>query len=150
VYAARFSGPFVFARALLGGSALGIGLGDITENSLSDPELLDLVDKTRIVGTPEADRHYPKAIGCHATVTTHSGKVVEVFVPAALGTIERPMTDHELSIKFDNCISTLTDPRTQDRISAAVRPLADGHVPADFIGAAKALLMSPETAREPA
>jgi 2-methylcitrate dehydratase PrpD len=139
IYAARFSGPFVFARALLGGSALGIGVGDITEESLGDTEILGLIDKISVIGDQQADRLYPKAISCRATITTHAGQVHEVFIPAALGTTGQPMIDEQVRTKFNDCISTLPDERTREEISSAIRSLGEGSLSTELLAVTKGL-----------
>jgi 2-methylcitrate dehydratase PrpD len=144
-YAARFSGPFVFARAFLGGTALGVGLNDITEASLGNPEILALVDRTTLVGDPVADEQYPRAIGCRATVTARTGAVTEVFVPTALGTVDRPLTDDQLDLKVDDCLSTMTDGHARDRLRTAITTIQDGAVSHELVAAVRELVVQPTT-----
>ena len=60
-HSARFSAPFVFATALLGGGGLGVALDDFTEETIADPERLALADRCEVVVDDECDAIFPAA-----------------------------------------------------------------------------------------
>ncbi len=97
--------------------------GDVTRDSfkeerLSDPKILELLDKTKITEEPELNPGYPKGIPNHITVTMGGGKKVDKRVDFPRGHAENPMTDDEVVSKFkrlaqgvisDGTIATILD-----------------------------------------
>jgi 2-methylcitrate dehydratase len=79
--------------------------GDVTQQSfnearLTDPQVLDLLDKTRITEEPELNPGYPKGIPNRITVTLEDGTTLEKRVDFPRGHAGNPMTDDEVVAKF--------------------------------------------------
>nr|WP_272918119.1 hypothetical protein [Actinomadura rayongensis] len=119
-YEARFSGPFTVAVALRGGGGLGVGLGDLTPDALTDPGLLSLVDRIEFTGDPEADAAFPGAQLCRVTVTLHDGTVRTAVTESTKPTL----TEEEQLTKLDSCLAAASRPTAGLR-DATLRPVPD-------------------------
>ncbi len=97
---ARFSAPFVFATALIGGGGLGVSLEDFTAETIADPGRLTLADRCEVVADPECDAIFPHQFPARVTVVTRSGEVLEEWVPENRGGPRRPLTSAELREKL--------------------------------------------------
>ncbi len=98
--------------------------GDVTlatfDNArLTDPVLLDLIDRTEIVEIPELNKDYPKGIPNDITITCADGTKVNKRVDFPRGHAENPMTDDEVTAKFhrmaDGVISADTAKKILDQ-----------------------------------
>jgi 2-methylcitrate dehydratase PrpD len=124
-YTAKFSGPFVFAAALHGGSGLGVGLDDFTDALAEDPSYLALMDRTTVVGSARCDALYPAALPAVVTVTLLDGSTLVEEVLTNRGGPDRPLTEDELAHKFlTNACRALSE-ETSLRLAGALRRLAD-------------------------
>ena len=79
--------------------------GDVTldtfkDERLTDPVLLDLIDRTEIVEDAELNKDYPKGIPNDVTITCTDGTKVNKRVDFPRGHAENPMTDEEVVAKF--------------------------------------------------
>lgn len=79
--------------------------GDVTldtfdQDRLSDPRILNLIDKTVIVEDPEMNAGYPKGIPNHVTISCANGTRVHTRVDFPRGHAGNPMTDDEVVAKF--------------------------------------------------
>ncbi len=80
--------------------------GDVTlatfdDARLTDPVLLDLIDRTEIVEIPALNKDYPKGIPNDITITCADGTKVNKRVDFPRGHAENPMTDDEVTTKFN-------------------------------------------------
>ncbi len=124
-YTAKFSGPFVFAAALLGGGGLGVGLDDFTDEKASDPAYLALMDRTTVVGSEQCAQLYPHALPAVVTVTLLDGTVHVEEVLDNRGGPHRPLTPDELTGKFlTNATRTLPE-TTARRLATDLTRLAE-------------------------
>ncbi len=85
------------AAALLDGD---VTLATFNEDRLTDPKILDLIDKTTIVEDPKLNPDYPKGIPNDVTITCADGTKVSKRVDFPRGHAENPMTDDEVVDKF--------------------------------------------------
>ncbi len=85
------------AAALVDGD---VTLATFDDNRLTDPKLLDLVDKTKIVEDADLNKDYPKGIPNDITITCTDGTKVNQRVDFPRGHAENPMTDDEVVAKF--------------------------------------------------
>ena len=85
------------AAALVDGD---VTLATFDEDRLTDPKLLDLIDKTKIVENPQLNKAYPKGIPNDVTITCTDGTRVNKRVDFPRGHAENPMTDDEVVEKF--------------------------------------------------
>ena len=107
-YHAKFSAPYVFTAALIGGSGLGLGHDDFTDQLAADPVRHQLMDRVQVSGSDECDALYPESLPAVVTVTTHSGDTVVARIIDNRGGPARPLDDDELQAKFvDNASRAL-------------------------------------------
>ena len=99
-YTARFSGPFTFATALMGGGGLGVYLDDFTDAAVRDEERLALARRIRCVADPECDAIFPFEFPAIARVRMAGGEELEVRVLHNRGGPGNPLSDEELRTKF--------------------------------------------------
>lgn len=100
-YHAQFSGPFVFATALAGGSGLGVSGADFTEATLADPERQRLAQSTDVVVDDECTRIFPNQFPGVARVHLRDGSEVEERVLVNRGGPDRPLSRAELEAKLE-------------------------------------------------
>lgn len=124
-YAAKFSGPYTFAAALVGGGGLGLGLDDFTDESVQDPERLALAAKVRCVSDPVCDEIFPHAFPAVARVRTAGGVSHEVRVMHNRGGPDRPLDDDELDRKFRDNAGRALDPSRVENLEVALGSLAE-------------------------
>jgi len=99
-YAAKFSGPFTVATALVGGGGLGVSLDDFTDEAVRDPVKLDLASRVRCVADEECNRIFPNQFPAVLRVRLENGEVRGARVSHNRGGPENPLSDEELEIKF--------------------------------------------------
>lgn len=108
-YHAQFSGPFVFATALAGGSGLGVSGADFTDATLSDPVRQRLTQITDVVVDNECTRIFPNQFPGVASVVLRDGSVVEERVLVNRGGPGRPLSRAELEAKLELNVGALAD-----------------------------------------
>lgn len=124
-YSAKFSGPFVFAAALHGGGGLGVGLDDFSDDAVTDPSYLALMDRTTVVGSEQCDALYPLALPAVVTIWLHDGTVHVEEVLENRGGPALPLTLDERTQKFLTNATRSTDQQTAVQLAADLRSLAD-------------------------
>ncbi|MEV6138317.1 MmgE/PrpD family protein [Nocardia sp. NPDC051990] len=100
-YHAAFSGPFTVARALLGGSGLGVGHADFTDEAARDPRTLALASLVVCRSDNRCDELYPHQFPAVLRVRTRDGVWREARIDHNRGGPENPLSDAELTLKFD-------------------------------------------------
>ena len=95
--------------------------GDVTlptfdEHRLTDPKLLDLIDKTRIVEDAEMNKGYPKGIPNDITITCADGTKAHKRVDFPRGHAGNPMTDDEVVAKFHRMAKGVISDKTAAHI----------------------------------
>lgn len=85
------------AAALLDGD---VTLATFDEHRLTDPKILDLIDRTTIVEDAEMNKGYPKGIPNDITITLEGGTKLNKRVDFPRGHAGNPMTDDEVVAKF--------------------------------------------------
>ncbi len=95
--------------------------GNVTAESfaterLSDPKILDLLDRTKITEEPELNTGYPEGIPNHLTLTLADGTKLEKRVDFPRGHYKNPMTDDEVVEKFKRQAAGVVSDATADRI----------------------------------
>lgn len=101
-YQAQFSGPYAVTAGLIGGSGLGVGLDDFTDELVHDPVRLELMAKVDVVSDERCDAIFPHQFPAVVTLRTTSGETLVEEVLTNRGGPDRPLSDDELSIKFRN------------------------------------------------
>jgi 2-methylcitrate dehydratase PrpD len=124
-YHAKFSAPYAFTAALLGGGGLGVGLDDFTDALVADPERQALMDRVTVVGSARCDALYPHALPAVVRVRRTDGTEVERAVLTNRGGPDRPLTKAELTTKFTENAGRALDPDRVRRLAADVHRLPD-------------------------
>ena len=107
-YAAKFSGPFTVASALVGGSGLGLGHDDFTPETVADPVRLRLAKMVTCVADPVSSSQFPLAFGGVVRLVTKGGNTLEHRIPESRGGQLHPLSQQDLDFKFlDNASRTL-------------------------------------------
>jgi 2-methylcitrate dehydratase len=101
------------AAALVDGD---VTLATFDDKRLTDPKLLDLIDKTKIVEDDELNKGYPKGIPNDITITCTDGTKVNKRVDFPRGHAGNPMTDDEVVAKFKRMAGGVISDQTADRI----------------------------------
>lgn len=122
-YQAQFSGPYALVAGLLGGSGLGVGLADYTDELARDPRRRELMALVDVVADKRCERIFPHQFPAVVTAELADGTRHTVEVLTNRGGPDRPLTDEELSVKFrENAARELSDEQLQ-AIEAALRDL---------------------------
>lgn len=109
-YEAQFSGPYTVAAALVGGSGLGLGLSDFTDELARDPARRDLMARVIVEPNAECDSIYPLQFPAVLEVRTRDGAEMSERVLANRGGPDRPLRTEELETKFrENALRVLDE-----------------------------------------
>jgi len=94
---ARFSIPFAVACALRDGT---VGMASFTDDALSDPELIVLMQKVILRAGPDFDERFPARRGAQVTIIDAAGVRHAVSAPDRSGSPQNPVSDEQLKGKF--------------------------------------------------
>ena len=99
-YAAKFSGPYTVACALLGGSGLGLGLDDFRDQLVRDPERVALMARVEVEANERCDAIFPEHAPAIVDAVTTDGTRWHEEVLTNRGSLQRPLTPDEVAAKF--------------------------------------------------
>lgn len=99
-YQAQFSGPYVVAAALLGGSGLGLGIADFTDQIVGEPRRRELMRKIRVEADERCSAIFPLQFPAILEVRTTDGQLLREEVLTNRGGPSNPLTTAELRTKF--------------------------------------------------
>lgn len=99
-YNAGFSGPFVFATALVGGGGLGVSVRDFSEETLADPRRKRIAEACEVVVDEECTRVFPHRFAAVVRVRTKDGSEMEERVMSSRGGPDSPLSRGELLEKL--------------------------------------------------
>ena len=91
--------PYVVAVVLFHGD---VEIGHFSDEYLSDPALLDLMQKVKVEVTEECNNLYPNAGANRVEVITSSGERFSEMVKYHRGHHRNPCTDEEIEHKFNS------------------------------------------------
>jgi len=117
---AQFSMPYGAAVALADGRA---GLDQYVEARLSDPALLELMDRVEYAVDPALDREYPAHWPAWARVELRDGRSVGAQVAEPKGDPGNPLDATERRAKFDALTTAIWSRARREAIGAAVENL---------------------------
>ncbi len=117
--AAQFSLPFALALALRHGR---IEPGDVSEENLQRPEILDLARKVEVVVDPEINSQFPAKTIARVAMQTARGRF-QTTVEYPRGNPENPLSDEELAAKFRSLTTKIVGDRASEKLRAAVQDL---------------------------
>lgn len=124
-YQAQFSGPYTVAAALLGGSGLGLGLRDFTDELARDPKRRALMSRISVTTSDKCDQIFPYQFPAVLSVETTDGNHLRAEVLANRGGPDVPLSDDELATKFnDNVTNILDDQRSQQLVDVLLGDIA--------------------------
>jgi 2-methylcitrate dehydratase PrpD len=125
-YEAKFSGPYTVASALIGGSGLGLGIDDFTDELVADPTRRALMLRISVTSDSRCNAIFPDQAPAILSVTTKDGRRLIEEVLVNRGSPQRPLSEQELAVKFsENCRRALAPGATEalrssiDRIAEA-------------------------------
>ena len=110
---ADHSMPYCCAAALIDGD---VTLATFHSEKLTDPRVLDLIDKTEITEEPEFNEGYPEGIPNRVTIALSDGTKLEKRVDFPRGHAKNPMTDEEVVGKFKRLATGVVSDETAERI----------------------------------
>jgi 2-methylcitrate dehydratase PrpD len=108
----KFSVFHAAATALLRGDGSPTAF---TDEAVRDPAIMALRDKVKATSDTSVDED-----AVHIRVTLSDGEVIDLHVPHAIGSLERPLSDAAISEKFvDQSIPVIGDDATQALLAIA-------------------------------
>ncbi len=123
-YAAKFSGPFTVATALVGGGSLGLSLNDFTDEAARDSAKFDLASRVQCVAAEECDRIFPNQFLAVLRIRLKDGEEREARVSHNRGGPENPLSDEELEVKFRTNAGRVLPAGQVEELEEALRSLA--------------------------
>ena len=115
---AKFSLYYCVARGLAKGR---VGLGDFTEETVTDPVVRDLCAKISV----EIDPLIRGKPGGDVTVTLKDGRKLRRQVPITKGTPQRPCSYEEYAEKFRDCVTFAAKPISERNVAGTTDYVAD-------------------------
>jgi 2-methylcitrate dehydratase PrpD len=109
-YMAQFSGPYAFALGLFGGTGLGVGLDDVTDELANDPARRALMARVDVVADDTCTQIFPHQFPAVVRVRTTDGRELVQEVLANRGGPQRPLSFDELATKFRDNASRALEP----------------------------------------
>jgi len=111
----KFSVYHSVAVAIIDGAA---GEAQYSDSRVADPAVVALRERV----TATADPGVPKD-ACYVAITLADGRVLERYVPHAVGSLERPMTDDELDAKFRALVAPILPANQTEELIRLCRSL---------------------------
>ena len=121
-YAAKFSVHYCVARALNDGA---LRPGDFTDEMIAEPALRDLMLRTTARLDPELNALAPQQLPARIRMQLKDGRKIEHLVLAAKGDPEAPLSEQELTEKFQSLIAGSPYAIRGDELVALVTGLID-------------------------
>lgn len=128
-YQAQFSGPYAVVAGLLGGSGLGVGPADFTDELAKEPTRRELMAKVTVTADPRCDRIFPYQFPAVVRLRTRDGRELIEEVLTNRGSPQRPLTCDELARKFHDNTARWLSPAESAKVERQVRLLPDGGRP---------------------
>jgi 2-methylcitrate dehydratase PrpD len=119
VVGAQFSLPFALAVA---GRDRAVGLAQVTEAALTDPELLALARRVEVRVDPDLARAFPAKTSARVTLRTARGTYA-CAVEFPKGNPENPLTDVELADKFRSLAGPVIGDAAARALAASIQDL---------------------------
>jgi 2-methylcitrate dehydratase PrpD len=111
---AQFSVPYTVAAMLRNGAVTPESYSD---ENLSNPDILSLMDRVTVKVDQEYDDAYPKKLGAQVKIAYKGGNSDEIRIDNPLGSPEIPMTDSELLDKFESLTMPLLGQATTNELA---------------------------------
>ena len=115
-YEAKFSAPYTVASALIGGAGLGVGIDDFTDELVTDPTRRALMSRITVGSDPRCDAIFPDQAPAILTIVRRNGERLVEEILVNRGGPERPLSEHELAIKFHDTARRALSPDVIDAL----------------------------------
>jgi 2-methylcitrate dehydratase PrpD len=125
-YQAQFSGPYTVVAAFCGGSGLGVGLDDFTDELARSPERRRHMAKVEVFEDAACSEAFPDSFPAVLEVLTSAGQVETERVDANRGGPLRPLSNAELELKFADNARRVRSEACVSRMREAVAALGRG------------------------
>ena len=119
---AQFSTPYGVAVAICRGR---MGLDELKEESLFDPEILGLAEKVTCELDPKADAAYPKSYPTTLVAALRDGQKVESHVDYPKGDPENPASMEEIVSKFNLLTEKCFNRKKREKVVETLRRLEE-------------------------
>lgn len=119
---AQFSVPFTVAAML---SAGRLSPETYSEDTLFDPEVLELADRVHVTKMDEFEVAFPERLGARVRLELRDGRVEEIVIKNPKGAPDQPLTDDELILKFQNLTQPLIDENRIQKIRSLIENFED-------------------------
>lgn len=123
-YDGKFSAPYTFTAALMGGSGLGVGIADFTDALLQDPARRAMMARIRVAADPRCDAIYPDQAPAIVTATLRDGRTLVENVMANRGSPERPLSDRDVLAKFRGNVAGILPSAAGEALEAEITGMA--------------------------
>lgn len=123
--------PYCTAAALMDGN---VTLDSFSDARLKDEALLDLVSRIKILRDADLTARYPRGIPNRLVATLTDGTQVTCENEFPRGHDQNPMTDEEVTEKFERMTGPLLDASTRKKILDLCWKLDDLKNPAELLG----------------
>lgn len=133
-YMAQFSGPYAVAAGLAGGSGLGVGLADFTDELARDPRRRALMARVSVVADDRCTDVFPRQFPAVLRVRTTDGRELVAEVMTNRGGPDHPLTYSELVTKFRDNVRGRLDQTTRNRVEHAIARLGELTDMAEILG----------------
>ncbi len=117
-YDAKFSIPYVVARALASGR---LGIPDFDDDHISDPEVLALTD--RVVHAADPESGFPRHYSANVVVRLADGRTVAHREQINRGSADRPLSGDDIVAKFLDNATTAVSMQRADEIRDVILSL---------------------------
>lgn len=124
-YMAQFSGPYVVAAGLLGGSGLGVGLDDFSDELARDPRRRALMAKVSVVADERCSAIFPHQFPSVLRLQLQGGEQLSEEVMVNRGGPDRPLSAAEVSTKFEDNVAGRLPDATAVRVEEMAAQLED-------------------------
>jgi 2-methylcitrate dehydratase PrpD len=123
-YEAKFSGPYTVASALIGGTGLGLGIDDFSDELVADPQRRALMSRITVGSDPRCDAIFPDQAPAILTVAKKSGEQMTEQMLVNRASPESPLSEQELAMKFADTAQRALSPALAGRLRAQVSEIA--------------------------
>jgi 2-methylcitrate dehydratase PrpD len=119
-YMAQFSGPYAVAVGLMGGSGLGAGLDDFTDELAREPRRRALMAKVNVMADATCTEIFPRQFPATLRVRLTDGRDLAERVLTNRGGSSRPLSYAELATKFRDNAARMLEPTVVEEVQSAV------------------------------
>jgi 2-methylcitrate dehydratase len=123
--------PYCTAVALVDGV---VSDEQFSPGRLADPDLLDLVSRTRVIEDPRLTAGYPAGTPNRVTVTLDDGSTLSLEVTFPPGHAQNPLSDEQLAAKFHGLVRPVLGANRADEIWSRVANLEHDPAPSGMLG----------------